>query len=467
LGSEVVKGRRLIARAICAAVFLLTLACVAHANDPVPVVTTTDGRTFKEVRVFRTIGDKVLLIHTEGTDTVPLDALPDEARKSLGLMTRAEKAAYDAEQAKKGLVKSGDDWVTPQEKQRREDEKARREEEKKRREEEKKRLDAEAEADAKAQDVVDSRSLRGVSYRVDQATARGSLCHNLFSGEPFFLYGATNKIVVDDVLLKGDLFWAGNYTYTSVMGAERTVKSYAVDRDAAIKLVKAKFNLVPNSPPSTKSAGLDNARAFGTGFAITEDGYIITAYHVISDAKSVRVKTETDVLVAKVVGFDKDNDLALLKVNKKTEFVVFASSRTANLGQTVFTVGFPMPNLQGFSPKVTKGVISGLKGINDDVRKYQIDASVQPGNSGGPLADESGNVVGVVVARISDAAVMREEGVVPQNVNYSLKLSYVLAVVDAYPEVARKIHVAEDNSKVSFEEAVEKVRKATVIIASY
>jgi S1-C subfamily serine protease len=268
-------------------------------------------------------------------------------------------------------------------------------------------------------------------------------------------------------MLKGDLFWAGNYTYTTVMGAERTITSYATERDLAIKIVKEKFNLVPNSPPSTKSAGLDNARGFGTGFAITEDGYIITAYHVISDAKSIRVKTETELLEAKVVAADQDNDLALLKVNKKTECVTFASARTASLGQTVFTVGFPMPDLQGFSPKVTKGVISGLKGIKDDVRKYQIDASVQPGNSGGPLADERGNVVGVVVARLNDAAVMEEQGVVPQNVNYSVKLSYVLALVDANPEVAKKIHVAKDNAQSSFEEAVEKVRKATVIIVSY
>ena len=231
-------------------------------------------------------------------------------------------------------------------------------------------------------------------------------------------------------------------------------------------MVKARLNHVP-SPPSSMSAGLNSACSFGTGFAITDDGYIITAYHVISDAKSIRVKTETELLEAKVVASDQDNDLALLKVNKKTEWVAFASARTANLGQTVFTIGFPMPDLQGFSPKVTKGVISGLKGIKDDVRKYQIDASIQPGNSGGPLADEGGNVLGVVVSSLNDAAVLEEKGVLPQNVNYSVKLSYVLALIDANPEVSRKIHVAQDNAKVSFEEAVEKVRKATFIIVSY
>jgi S1-C subfamily serine protease len=441
--------------------FLVVFACTAIAGDTVPLVTTTDGRTFKDVRVFKTIGDRVLLIHSEGTDTVPLDLLPDAARKSLGLRTRAEQAEYEAAQTKKGLVKYGDEWVTPAEKQRREEEKVRQKEDSSRREEE-------AKTDAAVQEIVDAGTLRDAVYRVSQATEEGCLCYYPpYGNEQLFLYGVSNKTVADDTVLKGDLFFAGNYTYTTVMGAERTVKSYALDRDTAIKIVKEKFNLVHKSPTSTESEAVSGAKGLGTGFAITEDGCIITAYHVIGEAKSIRVKTETELSEAKVIATDRDNDLALIKINKKIACVTFSPARSARLGQTVFTVGFPMPDLQGFSPKVTKGVISGLKGIGDDVRKYQIDASVQPGNSGGPLADDGGNVVGVVIARLSDAAVIEAAGVVPQNVNYSLKLSYVLALVDANPEVAGKIHMATDASKPSFEEAVEKVRKATVLIASY
>jgi hypothetical protein len=89
----------------------------AKAQEPVPSITTSDGRSFKNVKVFKTVGDKVLLIHSEGTTTVSLDALTDEARKSLGLRTRAEQSSFEAEQTKKGLLKSGNDWVTPAEKQ--------------------------------------------------------------------------------------------------------------------------------------------------------------------------------------------------------------------------------------------------------------------------------------------------------------------------------------------------------------
>ncbi len=93
----------------------------------------------------------------------------------------------------------------------------------------------------------------------------------------------------------------------------------------------------------------------------------------------------------------------------------------ANLGATIFTIGFPRPSLQGFSPKVTKGVISGLNGIKDDISQYQIDAAVQPGNSGGPLADENGNIVGVIVGKLNDSYLIKNHGSIAQNVNYAIK----------------------------------------------
>ncbi len=103
--------------AIVAGILLLLSAWGAYALDPVPSVTTSDGQTFKDVKVFKTVGDKVLLLHSEGTATVPLDALSDDVRKSLGLRTRAEQAQFEADQKAKGLVKSGRDWLTPEEKQ--------------------------------------------------------------------------------------------------------------------------------------------------------------------------------------------------------------------------------------------------------------------------------------------------------------------------------------------------------------
>ena len=98
------------------------------------------------------------------------------------------------------------------------------------------------------------------------------------------------------------------------------------------------------------------------------------------------------------------------------------------------------------------------------MRFYQIDAAVQPGNSGGPLADKHGNVVGIIVSRLDDAAVMAKKGVVPQNVNYAVKLSYAMAFIDTCPRVAKQIQRAKATPKISFEDAVKKMKDATVLI---
>jgi S1-C subfamily serine protease len=253
-----------------------------------------------------------------------------------------------------------------------------------------------------------------------------------------------------------------SYAISATMpGTKTTIRLVRLQREMTVPVTIASpepggGGPAPQTSGSSMPASVQGCKAFGSGFAVTDNGYIITNYHVVDGAQKVRVKTDEALLPAQVIATDPDNDLALIKVSKALQPVTFSSERVARLGQTVFTVGFPMPDLQGFSPKVTKGVISGLTGMNDDVKTYQIDASVQPGNSGGPLADESGNVVGVVVARLSGSGI--------QNVNYSIKLPYVLALFDSFPDVAKSIRYAKGGVKLSFEDAVEKVRRATVMI---
>jgi S1-C subfamily serine protease len=123
-----------------------------------------------------------------------------------------------------------------------------------------------------------------------------------------------------------------------------------------------------------------------------------------------------------VIETDKTDDLALLKVDGGIfPALAISPKESANLGQEVFTIGFPNIEMQGLQPKYTDGRISSLSGMQDDPTEYQISVPVQPGNSGGPLCDASGEVVGIVVARLNDMAVMQLQGVVPQNVNYAVK----------------------------------------------
>jgi len=136
------------------------------------------------------------------------------------------------------------------------------------------------------------------------------------------------------------------------------------------------------------------------------------------------------------------------------------------LGGTVATVGFPNIGLQGFAPKLAKGEIASLSGAGDDARYFQISVPVQPGNSGGALVDERGNVVGVVSAKLSASAALKTSGALPENVNYAIKSSYLLSFLESVPEVSAKLK--EPNTKErKFEDVVKDAEQAAVLVLVY
>jgi S1-C subfamily serine protease len=132
-----------------------------------------------------------------------------------------------------------------------------------------------------------------------------------------------------------------------------------------------------------KESGSDNSisphTASGTGFFITDDGYLISNYHVVKEAAKIRLVMSAGTVVAKVVQVDAANDLALLKADGRFASLPIAASRTVNLGGTVATIGFPNIGLQGFAPKLAKGEIASLSGAAVDPRYFQISVPVQPG----------------------------------------------------------------------------------------
>ena len=143
-----------------------------------------------------------------------------------------------------------------------------------------------------------------------------------------------------------------------------------------------------------------------------------------------------------------------------------AASRTVNLGGTVATVGFPNIGLQGFAPKFARGEIASLSGAGDDARYFQISVPVQPGNSGGALVDERGNVIGIVSAKLNARAALDASGALPENVNYAVKSSLLLSFLESVPDVAAKLK--EPNTKEeSFEEVVKSAQDAAVLVLVY
>jgi S1-C subfamily serine protease len=209
----------------------------------------------------------------------------------------------------------------------------------------------------------------------------------------------------------------------------------------------------------------DRISATGSGFFVTPDGYFITNDHVIRGAATVRIVQNGNKINAKIIRTDPANDLAVLKADGEFVFVRLGASRNVRLGQNVFTIGFPNPQIQGVAPKLTTGVISATTGIRDDPRLLQISIPVQPGNSGGPVIDENGDAVGVVSASLSALGLLRMSGSLPQNVNYAVKSSYVTALLeDVLPaETSRESASAAHNQA----EIMAAAEKAVALVLSY
>ena len=226
--------------------------------------------------------------------------------------------------------------------------------------------------------------------------------------------------------------------------------------------------MVPESSDSASGWAVADSqpRGSGSGFFVIEDGYLITNEHVVKDAKQVRLLTSAGLLPAKVVRLDPANDLALLKADGRFTTLPIVASRGVKLGGTVATVGFPNIGLQGFAPKLAKGEIASLSGAQDDPRYFQISVPVQPGNSGGALVDERGNVVGVVSAKLDAAVALNTSGALPENVNYAVKSSFLLSFLESVPEVS--VRLKEPNTKErKFEDVVKSAEQAAVLVLVY
>ena len=174
----------------------------------------------------------------------------------------------------------------------------------------------------------------------------------------------------------------------------------------------------------------DETRGNGTGFFVTSDGYIVTNAHVVSARRVYRALVRGQELVLRVVDRDEANDLALAKIEARGVPIPIASAPPAK-GEDVAALGFPVARALGRELKATFGKINALSGTRGDPRFLQVDAAIQPGNSGGPLLNMRGEAIGVVTASLTTAAnVRRMGGAIPQNINYAMKIDYLVPLLD-------------------------------------
>ena len=169
----------------------------------------------------------------------------------------------------------------------------------------------------------------------------------------------------------------------------------------------------------------------GTGFAISNQGHVITNYHVIKGCSDTKIHLDDKVISAKKINFDPRNDIALLKGEFIPQQILAFSNDKTNLLQDIYVAGFPFGKRISTSIKITKGIVSSLTGIGNNYTNFQIDAAIQPGNSGGPILNNKGNVVGVAVAKLDLKYTHKNFGVFPENTNFGIKSSIVKSMLES------------------------------------
>jgi S1-C subfamily serine protease len=189
--------------------------------------------------------------------------------------------------------------------------------------------------------------------------------------------------------------------------------------------------------PKNISSSANEWKGNGSGFFINEKGYIATNYHVVKEASAIQVeyfqKGKKNTFSAKVIVTDKQNDLAIIQINdpkfNSLPIIPYVFSSTIkDVGSEVFALGYPIADIMGDEIKFTDGKISSKTGIEGDITKYQISVPIQPGNSGGPLFDNKGNLVGITSSGLN------KEYFNSENVNYAIKTTYLKNLIDVMPE---------------------------------
>jgi S1-C subfamily serine protease len=204
----------------------------------------------------------------------------------------------------------------------------------------------------------------------------------------------------------------------------------AAARDAAVAGAPPAASGRPAAPPATAQK---KAASTGTGFYIAADT-IITNHHVIQQCAEIRIrKNGAELGRAKLVADSPSDDLAALGTDTAAKsFLKLRVGAPIKAAESVLVFGYPLAGALSSSGNTTLGNVTALTGMQDDSRYIQISAAVQPGNSGGPVIDESGRLIAVVRAKLNAMTVAMVTGDIPQNVNFAIKVSTLASFLEAH-----------------------------------
>jgi S1-C subfamily serine protease/antitoxin component YwqK of YwqJK toxin-antitoxin module len=281
------------------------------------------------------------------------------------------------------------------------------------------------------------------------------------------VYYSVNGIVIDKETYKDFKFNGKRFSiYIAPKDKKKLsgilVKRYNFKDDIDYKSVKSIAEDVAKSGDYSYSGN-------GSGFYISSKGYIATNYHVIDGANEIQIETiingEAQSFLAEVVKADKSNDLAIIRVIdpkfKELNTIPYNFfSELKPIGTSVFTLGYPYGGILSNEVKFTNGNISSNLGIHDEISLFQISAPIQPGNSGGPVFDENGDLIGIIVSTLN-----RDNFAEAQNVNFAIKATYLKNLVDVLPETISLPNtiINKDKSKI---ELISELKKYVVKITT-
>ena len=236
------------------------------------------------------------------------------------------------------------------------------------------------------------------------------------------------------------------------------------DSEAAIRAVVTCVRDHPPtsySPPDAQTPPEATGAVSGTAFFVAPN-FLVTNNHVVKECRSdIRVRyPDRRSYTATISGQDETNDLALLQTDMANQSVATLRVR-ARLGEPVATYGFPYSDLLSSDGNFTTGNVTSLSGLRNDSRFIQIQAPVQPGNSGGPLLDMSGSVIGVVAGRLNAIAMVEGGQGVPQNINFAIHAPIVINFLSG-KGVSPKLESSDVPRNLQPSDVAEIARKFTV-----
>lgn len=214
--------------------------------------------------------------------------------------------------------------------------------------------------------------------------------------------------------------------YGAVRGALKDLPAVgSVGRMATSEDVAAAFS----PPPSGNRGGQrrpGELAGTGSGFIASIRGHVVTNAHVVEGCGSLQADHDGRQMPLRLIATDNRSDLAVLSLPEgRYNAAVLLSGDDIALGSDVVVLGFPLHGLIAESLNVTRGNVSSLAGLNNDLTAIQITAPVQPGNSGGPVLNESGTVIAVVTSKLNEAATICAGAGLPQNVNFAVRAGLV------------------------------------------